>query len=257
MQVRLYEDIARHGRVATSLRLPGDGQRPLRDAPVADPEVRQPQARPHARRCSSSAPAARSASTPCRPTRRCKSLDFDDHPVRGRDAGTQPCALCGATRRLPRRDHRRRQGRAHVRVLGHRLLRRAAQAARRAPARERAERRRAAARRARASPSATATRVGCRDVGFELWPGEVLGIVGESGSGKSTLLTCSAGRCSPPTPAASRFDDRATGAWSTCSRLSEPRAARCWPGPTGASCTRTRATGCAWTSRPAPMSASG
>lgn len=31
-------------------------------------------------------------------------------------------------------------------------------------------------------------RLGCADVGFELWPGEVLAIVGESGSGKTTLL---------------------------------------------------------------------
>ncbi len=32
------------------------------------------------------------------------------------------------------------------------------------------------------------TVVACHDVGFDLYPGEVLGIVGESGSGKSTLL---------------------------------------------------------------------
>ena len=37
-------------------------------------------------------------------------------------------------------------------------------------------------------------RVGCLDVGFDLWPGEVLGVVGESGSGKTTLLGCLAGR---------------------------------------------------------------
>ena len=36
--------------------------------------------------------------------------------------------------------------------------------------------------------------VGCLDVGFDLWPGEVLGIVGESGSGKTTVLNCLSGR---------------------------------------------------------------
>jgi putative phosphonate transport system ATP-binding protein len=40
-------------------------------------------------------------------------------------------------------------------------------------------------------------RVGCRDVGFDLWPGEVLGIVGESGSGKTTVLACLSGRLPP------------------------------------------------------------
>jgi putative phosphonate transport system ATP-binding protein len=38
---------------------------------------------------------------------------------------------------------------------------------------------------------------GCLDVGFDLWPGEVLGIVGESGSGKTTVLNCVAGRLEP------------------------------------------------------------
>ncbi len=37
-------------------------------------------------------------------------------------------------------------------------------------------------------------RVGCLDVGFDLWPGEALGLVGESGSGKTSVLQCLAGR---------------------------------------------------------------
>ncbi|ETD86806.1 phosphonate C-P lyase system protein PhnK [Rhodobacter capsulatus] len=42
-------------------------------------------------------------------------------------------------------------------------------------------------------------RIGCADVGFDLYPGEVLGIVGESGSGKSTLLGCLAGHLAADT----------------------------------------------------------
>ncbi|STT00768.1 phnJ protein [Klebsiella pneumoniae] len=40
MQVKLYEDIARFGHIATHLRLSGEGQWPLRDGPFADPEIR-------------------------------------------------------------------------------------------------------------------------------------------------------------------------------------------------------------------------
>jgi putative phosphonate transport system ATP-binding protein len=40
-------------------------------------------------------------------------------------------------------------------------------------------------------------RLGCRDISFDLRPGEVVGVVGESGSGKTTLLDCLSGRLQP------------------------------------------------------------
>ncbi|WP_428512510.1 phosphonate C-P lyase system protein PhnK [Roseovarius sp.] len=63
-------------------------------------------------------------------------------------------------------------------------------------------------------------RVGCRDVSFDLYPGEVMGIVGESGSGKSTLLGCLAGHLVPAAGAVI-FDTAVDGPRDTLT-MSEP-----------------------------------
>ncbi|QPM90021.1 phosphonate C-P lyase system protein PhnK [Pseudooceanicola algae] len=63
------------------------------------------------------------------------------------------------------------------------------------------------------------SRIGCSQVNFDLYPGEVMGIVGESGSGKTTLLNCLAGHQAPDSGAV-QFDTRGRGMVDTV-RMSE------------------------------------
>ncbi|MBR9862090.1 MAG: phosphonate C-P lyase system protein PhnK [Rhodobacteraceae bacterium] len=63
-------------------------------------------------------------------------------------------------------------------------------------------------------------RIGCKDVSFDLYPGEVMGIVGESGSGKSTLLNCLAGHLEPDSGKV-LFDTKTDGLKDTVT-MSEP-----------------------------------
>ncbi|UZD89936.1 phosphonate C-P lyase system protein PhnK [Cognatishimia activa] len=62
--------------------------------------------------------------------------------------------------------------------------------------------------------------IGCTNVSFDLYPGEVMGIVGESGSGKSTLLSCLAGHTATDKGEVI-FDTRVDGPKDTL-KMSEP-----------------------------------
>ena len=121
-----------------------------------------------------------------------RSLDFEDHPFTVETLGPALRAL----RRRPASSSTRSSSTTRAGGCSSAPTPTTASARRRRDPRER--RRAPAAARARAHAAGTGRSVGCLDVGFDLWPGEVLGVVGESGSGKTTLLSClSRARCAP------------------------------------------------------------
>ena len=67
-------------------------------------------------------------------------------------------------------------------------------------------------------------RAACRDVTFELWPGEVLAVVGESGAGKTTLLNCISGQLAPDDGEV--LFQRRDGRTADLYRISEPERRR-------------------------------
>jgi putative phosphonate transport system ATP-binding protein len=69
-------------------------------------------------------------------------------------------------------------------------------------------------------------RPACRDVTFDLWPGEVLAVVGESGAGKTTLLKCLSGHVPPDGGEA--FYALRSGRNADLFRLSEVDRRRLW-----------------------------
>ena len=121
MWVRLYEDITRRGHVETAYDYPVvvNGRYLMRPSPI--PKFDNPKLdRCPALLLFGAGREKRIYAVP--PYTPVRSLDFEDHPftVETWDAAVRALRR---HRRVPGRDHRRRQGRPDVRVLGHRLLR--------------------------------------------------------------------------------------------------------------------------------------
>src|SRR5262244_1940249 len=135
------------------------------------------------RRSSCSAPDARSGSTPCHRTRRCGASTSRIIPSPSSAGTARAHSAVRPTRSWTRSSSTTRAGACSSAPTP---ITASAGVAADVPL-----------LRARGVTKLYGTRVGCRDVGLDLWPGEVLGIVGESGSGKTTLLGCLSGRLVP------------------------------------------------------------
>ena len=194
----------RHGDIATGFDYSREGQWPLHHEPVAHPAFRQPQDAPVPGAAAFSVPAGKSASTPSRPIRMWSVSTLRITPSRPR-AGISAAPSAAPQTPIWTRSSWMTPRIAHVRLFRYRQL---------CPARGRAGRHCRSqggeiavslldtnldpVLSARQLTRRYGSRIGCKDVSLDVWPGEVLDrIVGESGSGKSTLLNMLSGRLEP------------------------------------------------------------
>ena len=266
MHVKLYEDIARHGHIATTYAYPVKVERPLCDGPVADAEIRQSEDGQLRRRCSCSAPAARSASMPCRPIPQVRQPR-----LRGPSRSTvqtlrRALRAVRRRRRLSRRDRHSTTGAAACSSAPTPTIARGARppAIAAARARRRTRRGRMAERcpndqpllRRGALGKIYGARIGCRDVSLRR--------SGPARCWRSSASPARASRrCSTAVDAARA--ERGHGVATGCAtaslrdlcRLERGRAPLPDAHRLGLRAPEPGATACAWRSRPAPMSASG
>ena len=121
MRVKLYEDIARHGHIATTYAYPVL----VDDRYVMDPSPTPKFDNPKISDCPAlqlygAGREKRIYAVP--PYTKVVSLDFEDHPFEPTKFD-HPCALCGGRECLSRRNRDRRHRWPHVRLFGHRSLR--------------------------------------------------------------------------------------------------------------------------------------
>jgi alpha-D-ribose 1-methylphosphonate 5-phosphate C-P lyase len=254
MHVKLYEDIARHGQIATSYAYPVkvEGRYVMDPSPI--PKFDNPKMSDNpAIQLFGAGREKRIYALP--PYTEVVSLDFDDHPFDA-DPRRRMTATCAAHRQLSRRgDHRRPGGRMFV-CSDTDFLRRAARAGHAGgwgEARSMTARAMIAAPTSRccgARPDETLRRPHRlrRRVLRPLAPARCWG--------SSAKAARASPRCCPALPATCGpiLAPHATARRAGPCRMTERRRCRA---PTGPMSTRTRATGCAWASAPAAMSANG
>ena len=121
MHVKLYEDIARHGRIATTYDYPVKVEGRYVMDPSPTPKFDNPKMhRSPALQLFGAGREKRIYAVP--PFTEVVSLDFEDHPFEVQHFD-KPCALCGAEDVYLDEVDARRPRRPHVRLLRHRPLR--------------------------------------------------------------------------------------------------------------------------------------